>query len=263
MMTRHLTAGVSALLLCGLLLTGCGSGIPANTVHCADDLKGKTIGVQDGTTGHTLAGDIDQAVVQPYAKAADGIQALEQGKIDAVMVDSETANTFVETHPDIMVLDESYAEEEYAIAVGLHNTALLKEINSALMQLELDGTLGSIKKNYEGDEKGLHPYEIKQDADRSKGTLVMATNAEFPPYEERVGADIVGFDVDMMNAVCDYLGYELQISDMAFEAVIDAVENGQADVGVAGLSVTDERKVHVAFSDIYATTNQVIVVRAK
>ncbi len=262
MKRRLMTGGISALLLCGMMLTGCGSGIPANKVHSVADLNGKTIGVQEGTTGNTLAGDIENATVETYAKAADGIMALEQGKIDAVIVDSETANAFVATHPDITVLDEAFAEEEYAIAVGLREKQLLDDINMALTQLEVDGTLGSIKKNYEGDEKGQHPYEIK-DVDRSKGTLVMATNAEFPPYEERIGADIVGFDVDMMNAVCDYLGYELQISDMAFDAIIPAVEGGQADVGVAGLSVTDERKVHVAFSNVYATTNQVVVVRSK
>lgn len=263
MRNMHVAGGFSVLLLCGLMLAGCGSKIPVNTVHSVDDLTGKTIGVQEGTTGNTLAGDIENAKVETYAKAADGIMALEQGKIDAVIVDMETANSFVETHPDITVLDEAFAEEEYAIAVNLHDKQLLDSINSALTQLEVDGTLGSIKKNYEGDEKGQHPYVIKEDADRSKGTLVMATNAEFPPYEERIGSEIVGFDVDMMNAVCDYLGYELQISDMAFEAVIDAVENGQADVGVAGLSVTDERKVHVNFSNIYATTNQVVIVRKK
>ena len=263
MITKKMTAGLSALFLCGVLLTGCGSGIPANTVHSVADLNGKVIGVQEGTTGETLAGDIDNAQVRAFSKAADGVQALEQGVIDAVIVDMDTANAFVETHPSVMVLDQAYADEEYAIAVNKSNDMLRKEINSALMQLSMDGTLASIKKNYEGDEKGQHQYVVKADADRSKGTLIMATNAEFPPYEERIGEDIVGFDVDMMNAVCDYLGYELQISDMAFDAVIDAVEQNRADVGVAGLSVTEERKAHVDFSDIYATTKQVVIIRKK
>ncbi len=263
MITKKMTAGFSAILLCGALLTGCGSGIPANKVHSVADLNGKIIGVQEGTTGQTLAVDIQNADVRPYAKAADGVQALEQGVIDAVIVDMDTANAFVETHESITVLDEAFADEEYAIAVNRDNDALRKEINSALMQLSMDGTLASIKKNYEGDEKGQHQYNVKADADRSKGTLIMATNAEFPPYEERIGQDIVGIDVDMMNAVCDYLGYELQISDMAFDAVIDAVVSNRADVGVAGLSVTEERKALVDFSDVYATTKQVVIVRKK
>ena len=112
MKRRLMTGGISALLLCGMMLTGCGSGIPANKVHSVADLNGKTIGVQEGTTGNTLAGDIENATVETYAKAADGIMALEQGKIDAVIVDSETANAFVATHPDITVLDEAFAEED-------------------------------------------------------------------------------------------------------------------------------------------------------
>ena len=89
----------------------------------------------------------------------------------------------------------------------------------------------------------------------------MATNAEFPPYEYREGDKIVGFDVDMMTAVCDKLGYELQIEDMAFDSIISAVQSGKADVGVAGMSVTPDRQENVLFSDPYTTTNLVVMVR--
>ncbi|MBR6718680.1 MAG: transporter substrate-binding domain-containing protein [Oscillospiraceae bacterium] len=261
MKTLKRTAGFSALALSALLLTGCGSSIPKNTVHSIADLNGKKIGVQIGTTGDTLAGDIENATVQQFTKAADGVQALQQGLIDAVMVDEETANTYVAENEDIEVLSEAYADEQYAIAVAKENTALLEEINGALSQLSLNGTLGRIKDNYEGDEQGQHPYEVQKGVNRPKGKLIMATNAEFPPYEEWEGEEIVGFDVDMMNAVCDYLGYELQISDMSFESVLPAVSGGRADVGVAGLSVTEERLQEVAFSDVYATTRQVVIVR--
>ncbi|MBR3679454.1 MAG: transporter substrate-binding domain-containing protein [Oscillospiraceae bacterium] len=261
MLTRKIASVFSALALsAALLLTGCG-GVPENTVHSVTDLEGKMIGVQLGTTGDTLAGDIKGATVEKYNKAADGVQALKLGKIDAVIVDLETAKAFVEKNDDIQILDEEFADEEYAIAIKLDNTALQSEINGALAALESDGTLRNIKKNYEGDEKGQHPYEVKTDVDRSRGTLVMATNAEFPPYEERQGDQIVGFDVDMMNTVCDYLGYELQIEDMAFDSVIPAVQSGKADVGVAGLSVTPDREKNVLFSDNYAVTHQVIIVR--
>ena len=74
---------------------------------------------------------------------------------------------------------------------------------------------------------------------------------------------IVGFDVDMMNAVCDKLGYELQIDDMAFDSIIAAVQSGKADVGVAGMTATEDRKKNVLFSDSYATSHQVIIVRSK
>ena len=88
----------------------------------------------------------------------------------------------------------------------------------------------------------------------------MATNAEFPPYEYREGDKITGLDVDMMLAVCDILGMELVIEDMQFDSIIASVISGKADVGVAGLTVTEDRLKSVDFSDTYYTGKQVIIV---
>ena len=95
----------------------------------------------------------------------------------------------------------------------------------------------------------------------NKGELVMATNAEFPPYESKKGNEVVGIDVDMMRAVCDKLGLELEIEDMQFDSIITSVESGKADVGVAGISVTEDRKKNVDFTVGYATSTQVIIVK--
>lgn len=260
MKTNKMLSAFSLLAFSAVMLTGCG-GPPKNPVHSVDDLKGKHIGVQSGTTGDALASDIENANVETYITAADAIQELRDGKIDAVIVDLETANAFTKKNTDIKTLDEEFSEEKYAIAVKLDNTALRDELNGALKALDENGTLKTIKANYEGDERGLHPYELKVGAKRDKGTMVMATNAEFPPYESYDGTKIVGFDVDMMNAVCDYLGYELRIQDMDFEEVLPAVQSGKVNVGVAGLSITEDRKKDVLFTDYYAVTHQVIVVR--
>ena len=254
--------GVScAVIMLGASLASC--GVPANTVHSIDDLKGKTIGVQLGTTGDIYAEDVEDAKVEKYNKGADAVQALKQGKIDAVLIDSEPAKVFVKENDDLEILDEPFAEEEYAIAIKLDNTALQADINKALSELKADGTLDKIKNNYIGDEAGKSPYKSPEGVDRSKGKLVMATNAEFPPYESKNGDDIVGIDVDMMKAVCDKLGYELTIDDMVFDSIIAAVSSGKADVGVAGMTVTEDRQKNVLFSDPYTTSNQVIIVRKK
>ncbi len=73
--------------------------------------------------------------------------------------------------------------------------------------------------------------------------------------------EIVGFDVDMMNAVCDVLGMELEIENMEFDSIIAAVDSGKADVGVAGLTVTEDRLKNVSFTQGYTTSKQVIIVR--
>jgi polar amino acid transport system substrate-binding protein len=92
------------------------------------------------------------------------------------------------------------------------------------------------------------------------GVLTMATNAYFPPYEYYEGTDIVGIDAEIAQAVADKLGLTLQIEDMEFDSIITAVQSGKADMGLAGMTVTDERKQSVNFSDSYATGIQSIVV---
>ena len=261
MNTKKMISGFSALMMTVTMLASCSAKAPENTVHTIDDLNGKTIGVQIGTTGDTLAGDIEGATVEKYNKYSDAVQALKQGKIDAVIIDSDTANVFVSKNQDVTILTEGFADEEYAIALNLENGALLEDINDALEDLKEDGTLKAIKDFYDSENAGTNPYTSPADANRSKGKLVMATNAEFPPYEFREGDKITGFDVDMMTAVCDKLGYELQIDDMAFESVIPAVQSGKADVGVAGLSVTPDREKNVKFSDSYTVTHLVVMVR--
>lgn len=99
------------------------------------------------------------------------------------------------------------------------------------------------------------------DAEESKETIVMATNAEFPPYEYYEGEDIVGIDAEFAAAIAEKLGMELKIEDMAFESIIPAIQSGKADFGAAGMTVTEERQEQVDFSDSYYTGRQVIIVK--
>jgi polar amino acid transport system substrate-binding protein len=92
------------------------------------------------------------------------------------------------------------------------------------------------------------------------GTLTMATNAEFPPYEYYEGDEVVGIDAEIAAAIAEKLGLELDIQDMAFDSIIPAITSGKADVGLAGMTVTEERQQSVDFSDSYATGVQVIIV---
>lgn len=92
------------------------------------------------------------------------------------------------------------------------------------------------------------------------GVLTMATNAQFPPYEYYDNNEIVGIDAEIAQAVADKLGLTLEIEDMEFDSIISAVQAGRADIGLAGMTVTDERKENVNFSDSYATGVQVVIV---
>ena len=93
-----------------------------------------------------------------------------------------------------------------------------------------------------------------------KAKLVMATNAQFPPYEYYEDGTIVGIDAEIAAAIAEKLGMELEISDMEFDAIIESVKGGKADMGMAGLTVTEERKEEVNFTVSYATGVQVVIV---
>ena len=102
--------------------------------------------------------------------------------------------------------------------------------------------------------------EAKAEGSYVGKTLIMATNAEFPPYEYHEGKDIVGIDVEIAKAVAEQMGAKFEVSDMAFDAIISAVDSGKADFGAAGMTVTEDRKKNVDFSDTYATSVQSVIV---
>ena len=91
-------------------------------------------------------------------------------------------------------------------------------------------------------------------------TLVMATNATFPPYEYVDGDEYKGIDIEISQAIADAMGKKLVVDDIDFDSIIPAITTGKADMSLAGMTVTDERKESVDFSDSYATGVQVIIV---
>ncbi len=99
-------------------------------------------------------------------------------------------------------------------------------------------------------------------ASKKDAGIVMGTNAEFEPFEYREGDEIVGFDVEIAKLFAQKKGTELRIEDMAFDTLTLAVESGKIDFIAAGMSVTEERKTQVDFSDPYFTSKQMIVINS-
>ena len=93
-----------------------------------------------------------------------------------------------------------------------------------------------------------------------EGKRIMGTNAAFPPYEYYEGDTIVGIDAEIAQAIADELGLELVIEDMEFDGIIGAVTAGKVDMGLAGMTVTEDRLENVNFSDTYAHASQVVIV---
>ena len=237
-------------------------------IQTLDDLNGKTVGVQLGTTGDLLmseevgkADGLNLAGVEQYNKAADAVQALLTNKIDAVCIDDQVAKNFVAANEDkLTMLDTAYKEESYAIAVSKDNPELTEALNGAIAELKEDGTLDAILNKYIAKEEGATGYVTPEGTEYPNGTLVMATNATFDPYEYIENGEVVGIDAEFAKALCDKLGYDLEIEDMEFDSIIAAVNSGKADFGMAGMTVTPERQEQIDFTDTYCTAAQSIIV---
>lgn len=261
---------LALVIVMALSMAACGS--ESAKIESLDDLAGKRIGVQLGTTGDTyISGDIEAgayegASVERYSKGFEAVQALLQGKIDAVIIDNEPAKVFVSQNSEALkILDTEYTVEDYAMAFAKDNEELQQQFNQAIAELKADGTVDALLDYYINGNENAKPYESPADIVYD-GELVMATNAEFPPYEmhatDAAGNDyITGLDADLARAICDKLGKKLVIEDMAFDSILPAVSGGKADFAAAGLTVNEERKKNVNFSDTYCTGIQVIIVK--
>lgn len=125
-----------------------------SNIATIDDLTGKKIGVQQGTTGDLYCSDtpenggFGEDAVTRYNKGSDAIIALTSGKVDCVVIDNEPAKAFVKANSGLKILDTEYANEDYAIAMAKGNDELLKKIDGALAELIADGTVKSIVNKY-------------------------------------------------------------------------------------------------------------------
>lgn len=120
-----------------------------SAIKTVDDLKGKKIGVQTGTTGDSYCTeDYGQENVKQFANGPLAVAALQNGQIDCVVIDQQPAKSYVASTPGLKILDTTYADEDYAIAVSKDNTKLLNNINKALAELKAAGKIDEIVGKY-------------------------------------------------------------------------------------------------------------------
>ena len=160
----------------------------------------------------------------------------------------------------VKVIDIPLTQEEYAFGVDKSQPELLEEVNKFITQIQSDGTFEKILNNYFGDGQ---PQAVASAApDSTKDQLIVATNAGFEPFEYTVGDKYYGIDMEIAALLADHLGKELVISNMDFDAVCLSVGQGKADIAMAGLTIKEDRKEYVTFSDKYYDAAQKVIVKA-
>ena len=156
------------------------------------------------------------------------------------------------------VIDIDLTNEEYAFGVDKEQPELLDEVNDFIASIKEDGTLDEICNKYFSDGE---PEAVKSaKLDTTKDQLVVATNAAFEPFEYTKGEDYYGIDMEIASLLAEKLGKELVIQNMDFDAVCLSVGQHKCDIAIAGLTVNDERKQYVTFSDTYYQASQRLIV---
>lgn len=156
------------------------------------------------------------------------------------------------------VIDVDLTDEEYAFGVDKTQPELLEQVNAFISKIKEDGTLDEIFEKYFGSGE---PTAIESAAlDESKDQLVVATNAAFEPFEYMQGDSYVGIDMEIAALLAEELGKELVIQNMDFDAVCLSVGQQKCDIAMAGLTVSEDRKEYVTFSDTYYQASQRLIV---
>lgn len=156
------------------------------------------------------------------------------------------------------VIEIELTSEEYAFGVDKNQPELLEEVNKFIAEIKADGTFDEICNNYFGDGTPVKVTSAKQDD--SKDQLLVATNAAFEPFEYTEGDSYLGIDMEIAALLAEYLDKELVIMNMDFDAVCLAVGQQKCDIAMAGLTVNEERKEYVTFTDSYYSASQKLIV---
>lgn len=246
-------------LAAALSFSGCAKKAQV-VINNMEDLNGKTLGCQAGTTGEIFVNEeVQNANVKSFKTGIDAALALKNGSLDAVVLDELPAKEIVKRNPDLRIVDAEFATEEYAIAVRKGDDELLSAINGTIRTIKENGTYNNLINAFMPiDGNIVIPADVVSD---SEEIIRMGTNAAFPPFEYTVGTKVVGFDASLAQIIARDFGKKLEIKDMNFDGLIAALQSGAIDFIAAGMTATEERRQNVDFSDPYYVSSQVVIVR--
>ena len=168
--------------------------------------------------------------------------------------DTDAAKT-----PAVKVININLTEEEYAFGVDKNQPELLEQVNAFIAEIKENGQMEEIFNKY--FKEGTPTPVTSAALDETKDQLVVATNAEFPPFEYTEGDQYLGVDMEIAYLLAQKLGKELVIQNMDFDAVCLSVGSHKCDIAMAGLTINEKRKESVTFSNSYYQASQKLIVK--
>ena len=253
----------------------------ANKITSYDQLKGKTVGVKNGTAAQRfLQKNKDQYgyTIKTFDTSDLMNNSLSTGAVDAIMDDQPVIEYAIKQGQDLSINMEGEAVGSFAFGVkkdGSHEN-LIKQFNTALAQMKKDGTLDQIIEKWTGSSQSSSSTtttastsavpetstKAGQKATPKKKKYKISSDSSFAPFVfQNDQSKYTGIDMELIKAIAKDQGFTLEISNPGFDAAVSDVQNGNADGMIAGMTVTDARMATFDFSDPYYTTNSILAVQ--
>ena len=253
-MKKIISLLLAVALLCGCAFTLASCGGKETVVS--------KIGAQKGTTSKMYADILKGVEVVTYDTFALAANAMNNGNVDYVIVDKTTGEALCREISGLKINPIALSSENYGIAIDKAQANLKTKIDAILA--DKDAEIQAIKDKYMNNEtdKFVGVTPVAKNVDKADQQLVVATNAEFAPWEYKSENKFFGIDMEIAALLADELGMELVIEDMDFDNVVGSVGKQGIDIAMSGITITAERADVVNFSTPYYTESIVIVHKA-
>lgn len=248
-----------------------------NKVSSYADLKGKTVGVKNGTVSQTFLEERKDEfgfTIKTFDTGTEMYNSLTAGAIFAAMDDTPVIQYAISQGQDLAINMEAEAIGSFGFAVkkGSDYEYLIEDFNKALAEMKADGSYQAILDQYIGDTSASSTETLPSSsltltgsalkkATAIKPVYTIVSDSSFAPFEfQDTNNTYVGIDMDLIKAIAEHQGFTIEIQNPGFDAALNAIQSGQADGMIAGMSITDERKKTFDFSDAYYTANAILAV---
>ena len=246
----------------------------SNKITKYEELSGKTVGVKNGTAAQRFLESIKDKygfTIKTFDTGDLMNNSLSTGAVNAIMDDKPVIEYAINQGQDLSINMDGEAVGSFAFGVkkGSKYEYLVTEFNEALAQMKKDGSLDKIINKWTSSSKTSSQVtsltsttSAGQKATPVKSKYVIASDPSFAPFVfQNSSNQYTGIDMDLIKAIAEDQGFEIEITNPGFDAAINAVQSGQADGMIAGMSVTDARKETFDFSDSYYTANTILGVK--
>lgn len=250
----------------------------ANTISSYKDLKGKTVGVKNGTAAQNFLDENKDKYgynVKTFDTGDLMYNSLSAGAVDAVMDDEAVIQYAIQQGQDLSIDIEGEAIGSFGFSVkkGSQYEYLVEDFNKALAEMKKDGTYETIMNKWLGTsttsaESTDYSSRLSLTGNASakatpvKSSYTIVADSSFAPFEyQDESGNYVGIDMELIKAIAENQGFTITIQNPGFDAALNAVQAGQADAVIAGMSITDARKEIFDFSNAYYTSNILLAVK--